>query len=576
MSTGQPPVSLFTVENKQNGDAHVSKVLILVTSLLIIITGIAIANVPFAVNLFNNLKERVETPTDLIIRSILNESLDVALPTRFSVHDSFIIPPSNQMSRGTCWIFATMFMLESQYRANGIAKGFLNENEYVLFSKQAYGSYVLTKCSENNTAGVCKHGAPAHNTTDDHLIPTLYYLVKAFPELANSILPVSVCPYQSKEDPETDYKCDGMWDAIKTNPIQFKITNMEVVRDVQSSKKLLVKSQRPLGLSFPIADFIYYAPCDNSNYSTLPECTNYSVPCPDGYSSERCAKILIESRNSADGTFAFMDDVSRIQMSGAHEINVVGYNDDWVHKNRKISTRELPTMKGGFISHNSWRENGHSVDYYMGRRSEENEAVICPNHNLSSTWIPTTLDCIQNNKGDVTKCGSDFQRVRGKGMANHTDLLGCKNSKYCDPERYYALLQKPETSESWSEPLFSGFDQTHVVSWNKDGSDVREEKYDYFPFSMLHNMFYPIDYVPNDPDNCGYWIIPYGTIDMVCDNTWDLLDTFYMVDLKVEFPDSAYARSSASKSFNTTLLQQSTYNFTKVDFDGPLPYKFVY
>ena len=183
---------------------------------------------------------------------------------------------------------------------------------------------------------------------------------------------------------------------------------------------------------------------------------------------------------------------------------------------------------------------------------------------------------------NVTKCGNDFKFVRGKGLATHTDLLGCKNAKYCNTSRYYALLQDPTGAlESWSEPLYSGFDITHLVSWNKyakgeDDLEIMNETSDFFPFQMLYTAFYPINFVPNDPDNCGYWLIPYKTVEMVNKNNWQLLDTYYVVDMEFEFTDSSYERSDLSKKYNTTLLHQSTYKFIKPNFDGPLPYDYVY
>ena len=301
------PVSVMDVQNANNiKSKSLTRLLTIVTAILVICTGLAISFIPYAIKIKKNLESRVDTPVDKIIRSIINESLDVVLPTRFIINDDFILPPSNQMQRGTCWMFATLFLLESQYREYGIRKGFLNKDEYVLFSKQAYGSYILQECRRDHSSGVCKHGGPAQNSTDDHLIPTLYYLTKAFPKLTKSILPEAVCPYIPTDSSETDYLCDGMWEAIETNPIQFKIKSMETARDVRSTKRLLVKSQRPLGLSFPFADFYYYAPCDDqaSNYSNTDLCSaEKSVDCPKGYKSKKCAKIDIEMRNSADGTF---------------------------------------------------------------------------------------------------------------------------------------------------------------------------------------------------------------------------------------------------------------------------------
>lgn len=572
-------VSLYTATSvNPPSEKQSHKLLVVLTVFLALFTAISISIMCYSIKSNEGLNTRKENQADTLMSSIIDKIPDAFLPTKFSVNEDFLLPPSNQMSRGTCWIFATMFLLESQYRANGIKKGFLEKNEYVSFSKQAYGSWVLQKCQENNTAGVCHHGAPAHNTTDDHLIPTLYYLLKAFPDLEHSILPESICPYYPTDSYETDLKCDGMWESIQTNPISFEIKSMEVARDIRSTKKLLVKSRRPLGLSFPIPSFIYYAPCDGegSFYSDKDECTKNSVPCPSDYTAKQCARIEITSMDRGDSTFSYIDDITRVVPAGAHEIDIVAYNDDWIHKNRKISSRTLPTEKGGFITHNSWRSNGHSVDYYMGRLSEENEAVICPNHNMSTNWIPTTYSDIVNSKGDVTKCGTSIKRVRGKGMANHTDLLMCINSRYCDLNRNYALLMLPGSEDAWAEPLHTGFDETHMVSWNKDGTDFRNETFNFLPFHMLHNVFVPDNFVPNDPDNCGYWIIPYKTVNMVSAYTWDLLDTYYVVDMHLEFPNHAYLRSSESKNYNTTLLKESTHNFNKVDFDGPLPYKYVY
>ena len=58
-------------------------------------------------------------------------------------------PLSLQKSRGTCWIFATLAVLEQSYRATGVAKGWLKPEEYVRMSPQAYGAAVLLPCFGN-------------------------------------------------------------------------------------------------------------------------------------------------------------------------------------------------------------------------------------------------------------------------------------------------------------------------------------------------------------------------------------------------------------------------------------------
>jgi hypothetical protein len=108
-------------------------------------------------------------------------------------------------------------------------------------------------------------------------------------------------------------------------------------------------------------------------------CLNKTTKCPSGYSSEFCYPLILETR-TRDGIFADIDDVSRAHLSGGHAMNTIGYNDDWVYHSRKGSEKGIAPMCGGFLMQNSWARPGHSVDYLMGRLSEENEAVQCPNH----------------------------------------------------------------------------------------------------------------------------------------------------------------------------------------------------
>ena len=124
---------------------------------------------------------RIENPVDKIIKKIISTSLNFVLPKRFVVPDRFLLPPSNQMSRGTCWDFATIFLVESQYRGNGIQKGFLNEDEYTLFSKQAYGAFLGQNCLKHPEIKGCKHGGLGHHSTDDQKIAAIEYFSKYFP-----------------------------------------------------------------------------------------------------------------------------------------------------------------------------------------------------------------------------------------------------------------------------------------------------------------------------------------------------------------------------------------------------------
>ncbi|OWY94550.1 hypothetical protein PHMEG_00035684, partial [Phytophthora megakarya] len=59
-------------------------------------------------------------------------------PTKFAV--DYVTPLKTQDERGTCWDFATVGVLENSYRQQGVAHGWLHDDEYMAISEQAYGA----------------------------------------------------------------------------------------------------------------------------------------------------------------------------------------------------------------------------------------------------------------------------------------------------------------------------------------------------------------------------------------------------------------------------------------------------
>ena len=57
-----------------------------------------------------------------------------------------VTPIQLQLSRGTCWMFAAVAMLEHSYRQQGVAKGWLKPSQYLKLSEQAFGIAVLNAC----------------------------------------------------------------------------------------------------------------------------------------------------------------------------------------------------------------------------------------------------------------------------------------------------------------------------------------------------------------------------------------------------------------------------------------------
>jgi hypothetical protein len=124
--------------------------------------------------------------------------------------------------------------------------------------------------------------------------------------------------------------------------------------------------------------------------------------------------------------------------------------------------------------------------------------------------------------------------------------------------------------------LFNGVDRVHVVSWTS-GEDVVDEFIDFFPFFALRAIFQPANLTDNAPGLCGYWMYPYDAVEIVNRMEWSLLDTFHVADIVFEFTNESYARSGkAAPGKNYTLLKESTYQYNRIPFDGPLPYNYVY
>lgn len=527
-------------------------------------------------------KRPIEYRVDSIVRSIINGfNEDILLPSRYMVNWSFIMPPNDQKNRGTCWDFSSINSLESQYRDQGIRYGFLQSNQYVNFSKQAFGAYLLKRCaSVNYEAKPCKHGGLPKNSTDDHKADSIYYFLKEFPDLADSILPESVCNYTENESESDDKECDGMDDALKTNPISFKIKNISYATDVYGVKKLIFNSKRPLIVGAPLPGTNLYIPCtEDSPYAEL--CIESNVTCPAEYNlSIPCYRVNNISRLS-DGTFFIGNNYNLTTKVGGHAMNIVGYNDNWIYASKYSDETVVANLKGAFIVHNSWRNQGHSVEYLMGYISEENEAVICPNHQLSSNWISTTAQCLENNNGDITKCGQNeyttTKFVRGRGIQTHADLLKCINSLYCDASLNYALMTKDYNgaTEPKVEHLKYGNDRVFVLEWSDNSSDISVKNITAVPFAFLDGIFAVKNPVPNHEYMCGYYALPYQVVEIMNQKNWANLDNFHATDIEYEFENRSYL-ANKQNGYDYQLLSESTYEFDRIEFKSPLPLEYIY
>jgi hypothetical protein len=408
------------------------------------------------------------------------------------------------------------------------------------------------------------------------------------------MLPVAVCPYNPKSevDPFDYFNCSGLEAALEPNqnPLEWKVKNISAAYTVSDIKKLLIKANRALGIGAPLPDLVYWFPCAGSRYETEPECLNKHWPCPEIFQgNEACYRVQLDGREQ-DGVFLGATDPIFMGELGGHAMNVVGYNDDWVYRNRFQNEQTTALLRGGFILHNSWQGRGHSVEYWLGERSEEVEAVTCPNHLSPINWLPADYNCTLEamNAGfqqtDALKC-TDIRRVRGRGIASTSDLLWCTDSKVCNPSLIYVL--KSTCKECDAEVILQpgGVNHISMLALNFTARTVQNVTIKEIPFWALSQKFRPYGmhnatteapYVPNEYDSCGYWMLPYETMENMNRINWDLLDNFRVFDFEVEFANHSYVRHPDSQHYNTTFLRLSTRKKNVTTFDGPIPFDYIY
>lgn len=513
-----------------------------------------------------------------LINSYINDLPYSLLPKSFIVDKKWINPATNQGSRGTCWAFATLYLLESHYRAQGVDQGFLRENEYVRFSVQAFTTLLKEFCEANRDSAVCKYGGMglANISSEDNEIEQFPDFLKAVSNLNISIVPESVCPYNLSANPTNEFDCPLLKDYLDKNPIRFTFKNLTTVYDTGAIKHLLLQKKRALGISATLGNIRYQGRCDNSQFENLDPCTKYYVECSQ-YPDEKCYYVEFDAR--ANGIFFPVDRAVKMTELGGHAMNILGYNDEYIINSRFNAPEIVRASKGAFILHNSWREDGHSIAYLMGQRTLENEQTLCPNHRNVDTWIPATLECVKMSN---LKCSSDIKRVRGKSLTNGADLLKCIDSTglVCNKSETninYILGRVDDSEEVDAYPLENGIWNVAVIMINNsDYANANLTRIERAPMWFFSKAFTPVNVVENDPNECGYWVFPYAVVENMKRRSWDFFDNFKVSDFDLEFETSSYIRSPDSEKYNTSYLQQSTYTINYTTFDGPIPFDLIY
>jgi hypothetical protein len=155
-------------------------------------------------------------------------------------------------------------------------------------------------------------------------------------------------------------------------------------------------------------------------------------------------------------------------------------------------------------------------------------------------------------------------------------LYYCPNGGACDQSRLYVLERVGHDVNAKFTP--SGLAEVSFITLEKSGNDwvVNRTTVKDLPFWALSQFFAPVTPVANDPDNCGYWMLPYDALDNLQRIHWGLLDNFRVVDLEIEFTETSYALHPNATDFNLTLLKNSTKPRNRQSFNGPLPFDLIY
>lgn len=471
-------------------------------------------------------------------------------------------PRYYQMERGTCWDFALIGTLEDSYRQNGVEKGYLEADEYVRFSTQVLGIRMVEHCFEH--PDVC-------NTPGDMLLSNStsggeinwYY---SFTELYNELLPDSVCPYMPTD--EHEFECPLIEEATKSNPIKFNITKMNIAYNVEDVKKLFIeKGKKALAWTSLIHSDYEYFTC--TEYADLCNSGLYDIiKCPSYFGDNlQCVKITFPM-HTPDAEF---DRHSEMQMAGGHGMVMVGYNDEFVTK---------AGHKGGFILKNSWNDTiygdypgatsrnargSHSIEYYMGEISAEDELYVCPNAQDPLNWATCYGKCWEYTKVydyelDMYKRAYEFR---------------CVNEKICSKDPVYRYFMRSLTP-STKQPNGRYFDITMVRLNTLDGTTM-EYSWKSLPTQVIALYFTPIDSqlmkLKPSEDHCGYYFFPYELVEQQV----AYFGGFNCIYYDIDWEDSSYLANKekeGNEKFDYQYLEKSTghQNLEEVQFYASAPY----
>jgi len=498
-----------------------------------------------------------------------------ALPlSKFAVYAAG--PVRDQMSRGTCWDFATMRFMEERYRQQAMAKGYLADDKYVRFSEQAYGRTLIQFCRDNPEK--CPDTPTASGSATDGYTSWIYH----FQDYLHDKLTVDLdsCPYLPTEGHDED--CGGQDEFLEVSPIDYSATNFKPLYGISDIKKKLSEANSTFPLVTELFFMPYYVPCDvpRFGYSATTQCLEKRFPCPEDMQTAQnldepryCARLTLMT--DAQGHFLVRPHRQPVGGLGAHAMLLVGYNDDYafdVDSSGRGNSRGKSKTRGGFIVQNSWNAGlSHSIDWFMNKISMRDEQYMCPNIEAPAQWVPVDSagdDMYKLRSTTILRYHADSRKI----WHHHADeeaiqVLGEALAPVLDESKYYALHH--------IEDSIDGTVRVYLVSY-ASAADAREDKrgpvvalppmpLDILPFYVTPD---DVDKAPNSQDMCGYFLIPYELVEEVLDKT----GVWWVATMDVEFTDESFVKPGLEEQDGYEQISEATRTHERMEWTTHTPW----
>eukprot|EP00792_Barthelona_sp_PAP020_P011091 TRINITY_DN4895_c0_g1_i1.p1 TRINITY_DN4895_c0_g1~~TRINITY_DN4895_c0_g1_i1.p1 ORF type:complete len:536 (-),score=138.91 TRINITY_DN4895_c0_g1_i1:49-1656(-) len=449
---------------------------------------------------------------------------------------------SDQHRRGTCYIFASIGVVEGHYLAQGREQGYLADDEWVEFSEQAYGVSLIDYCSQSPDN--CPISPQATGNTNDGWSYFLYYFRDW---LKDKILPHSVCPYQPEDSLDNDKKCDNYATAISKNPIKMNVKSMKTHYDLTSMKEAVVRTDRPLGFNIAILSETHqYVDClEGSVFATTDVCKEckYKI---DG----KCKYLILRNKGlTGDGILTNVG--SKTELRGEHLVNLVGFNDEFTYSVNLAKQLD----RGILIIRNSWNvTNSHSLDYLTGKIGYRDEMFICPNGRNPRHWFM----CDNYTRVD----GYSFPDYWDKDLRDtiaHLQVTDTYKDLGFDPTKQYCISNRyldSDTTYTFQLKEIDGSDNL----LNLTGVQVDD----------LRSIFTRVgEFKQNDPDSCGYYGYPYS---YYYDSQAQWAD-IWAAEFEIEFEESSYLKNANKyPEYDYEWVKSSTRYYHPKHYYGPAPW----